>query len=97
MNNITSFVAAQGISYPVGVGSFESMSEEFDFNYLPHGVLIDGDGKVLWSGNLYCYDLEEAVEDTFGAPARNLEIPAPISTTTLASMVDCDSGVCVPK
>lgn len=90
---IRHFVEANGITYPVGIDASGDLWRRYDFNYLPHAVVVGSDGSVLWSGNLVAWSLERGLSRTVGPPSRKLNtdgLPA-----VSAEHAECEDGVCV--
>lgn len=91
---IQAFVEEQGVSYPVGIDTGGAPWERYDFGALPHGVIIDRDGKVLWSGNLVVWDIQKALEKHVGKPARALDPSALLPKSSGDPAHDCKNGAC---
>jgi thiol-disulfide isomerase/thioredoxin len=91
------FVREQGIQYPVGHDVDGEQWEKYRFHYLPHAVLIDSEGRVLWSGNLVAYDLEKRLRKFFGEPlsVRNEVTPQSLSALP-GEDSSCEEGYCAP-
>ena len=45
------------IDYPVLIDTEESSWARYEFDHLPHAILVSEDGNVIWSGNLVAYEL----------------------------------------
>jgi thiol-disulfide isomerase/thioredoxin len=63
---VRDFVREWGITYPVGIPQDGSPSDAFAFRYLPHAVLLDAEGAVVWSANPGGGDLTAAVRAHLG-------------------------------
>ena len=90
---VRAYASREGITYPVGVDQSGNCWEDFDFDYLPHAVLLDENGRVLWSGNLFVHNIEKVVR-------RRLEPPseaAPVEFETIDIEGGCEGGVCRPS
>ena len=59
---IRSFVAEHAISYPVGIDRTGKTWETFAFQHLPHGLLINSNGEVTWSGSLFTHDVRQVLK-----------------------------------
>jgi len=92
------FTQEQGIQYAVGHDVDGEQWKKYRFHYLPHAVLIDGDGRVLWSGNLVAYDLEKRLRKFFGEP---LAVPESIMASQSFALSgednSCEDGYCAPQ
>ncbi|MGB0951900.1 MAG: TlpA family protein disulfide reductase [Planctomycetota bacterium] len=85
-DTLRAFLKENEINYPVAHDVDGLQWERFDFNYLPHAVLLDEEGRVDWSGNLVFYDLGKRVE--------RLSLPAAEAPAINGS---CENGVCSLK
>jgi len=56
----------RGITFPVAIDRWSQSSETYAFGYLPHGAVIDRDGRIAWSGNLRIYGAEDAIRAELG-------------------------------
>lgn len=98
MERIRAFVEKAGITYPVAIDQSGKQWERFKFHYLPHMVLLDDEGRVRWSGNLYVHDAERVVNKVFGAGERTTVATtgdAAIDAAAQGGEEHCEGGVCV--
>ena len=65
---VRAFLERWGIQYPVGIPQTADLLEAYAFHYLPHAVLVDPAGRVVWSSNPASGDVREAVEALLGEP-----------------------------
>jgi len=63
---VRAFVAEWGIEYPVAIPQTGDALDAFEFRFLPHALLLDTDGTVVWSANAGSGDVLDAVEDLLG-------------------------------
>ena len=96
VNSIEKFLHDHSISYPVGLDQSGTVWERFAFTHVPHGLLIDANGKVQWSGSLFIHDVEEVLTRFHGAPAPINECPAFVtdSGALVQGAPECKGGVC---
>jgi len=65
---VRAFLERWGITYPVGIPQTAGMLDAYAFHYLPHAVLVDPAGRVVWSSNPASGDVREAVEALLASP-----------------------------
>ena len=92
---VRAFAREADIHYPVGVDQSGDCWQEFEFDYLPHAVLFDAEGRVVWSGNLFVHNIEKVVRRRLGPPP--VESAAPFESIDLGGEGRCEGGVCRPS
>jgi thiol-disulfide isomerase/thioredoxin len=92
---VRAFAAQAGITYPVGVDQSGACWKDFDFGYLPHAVLLDEEGRVTWSGNLFVHNIERVVRRRLGPPPVESEVA--VESIDLGGEGACEGGVCRPS
>ena len=92
---VRAYATREGITYPVGVDQSGSCWKEFDFGYLPHAVLLDEEGRVIWSGNLFVHNIEKVVRRRLGPPL--VESEPGLESIDLGGEGGCEGGVCRPS
>jgi len=69
-SEIRDFVEEKRIEYSVGIDRYDNVWQVFTFSHLPHGLLVDEHGVVLWSGSLFTHNLENVFNDVYGSQER---------------------------
>jgi len=64
---VAAFAQQASLPFPVGVDRAGRTLADYECGYLPHGVLIGPDGRVVWAGSLTIYDVEDRIREALGA------------------------------
>jgi len=103
---IKQFIVENKIDYPVDTLITEDYEhhhdiwETFQFSHLPHGLLLNSQGMVLWSGSLFTHDLDGVFQQFYGKQrATNndndeVEATPPPTAVLHVAQQECSGGVC---
>ena len=95
---VKKFIETAKISYPVGLDFKNESGKRFKFKYIPHAILLDDEGIVSWSGNLYTYSLEKGLKKLLGpipqAHAENIISSEDLNLLILHTEKQCKDGAC---
>ena len=98
LDAVKKFIEMAEISYPVGLDFKNESGKLFKFKYIPHAILLDGEGIVRWSGNLYTYSLEKGLKKLLGpipqADAENITSSEDLNPLVLPTGKQCKDGAC---
>lgn len=68
-DELSSFIRANEIEYEVRLVQDDKTALIWDTFLLPHGILVDCNGKIKWSGSLLIHDVGEVFERFYGGRA----------------------------
>jgi hypothetical protein len=98
LDEIRKFVTQNGIMYPIAIDhSKGKVRETFAFTHLPHGILVDKNGIVRWSGSLFTHDAVKVLHRYYGKPdtaTEAIEEPRIVPTRESPESSKCVGGVC---
>lgn len=98
-SEIRNFVQDNDIRYPVGIDQSDNVWKVFSFTHLPHGLLVDENGTVRWSGSLFTHNLEKVFTDFYGKPQaldddNGTESDVPVNAPDGPVGMQCSGGAC---
>ena len=95
---VKKFIETAKITYPVGLDFKNESGKLYKFKYIPHAILLDDEGIVRWSGNLYTYSLEKGLKKLLGpipqANAENVTSSEDLNPLILHTEKQCKDGAC---
>ncbi len=99
VQEIVEFSNKLRIEYPIGIDQKGQQWERYHFGALPHGVILNKRGKVIWSGNLLVWDIDKALLKILGQPAQDTKVVRSDFEIQLIEEADsnCKGGVCKVK
>lgn len=57
------FADSKGLTFPIGYDTKAETWKAYEYESVPHGVLIDKQGRVVWSGSLAVFDVEDDIQE----------------------------------
>jgi thiol-disulfide isomerase/thioredoxin len=95
---VKKFIETAKISYSVGLDFKNESGKLYKFKYIPHAVILDDEGIVRWSGNLYTYSIEKGLKKLLGpipqADAENAISHKGFNPLILHTEKQCKDGAC---
>jgi thiol-disulfide isomerase/thioredoxin len=98
LDAVKKFIETAKISYPVGLDFKNESGKRFKFKYIPHAIILDDEGIVRWSGNLYTYSIAKGLKKLLGpipqADAENVISSEDLNPLVLPTEKQCKDGAC---